>query len=76
MPGEPVPGDTAGLRAANARLRAVVEAKTAEIGALRAELDAERELGRRQELRLAELKRRLTWTAPIRGRLVLRSGSG
>jgi transposase len=37
----------------------VVEARAAEIGVLRAELDAERELRRRQELRLAELERRL-----------------
>ena len=59
MPDEPVPDDAAGLRAANARLRAVVEARAAEIEALRAELDAERELRRRQELRLAELERRL-----------------
>ena len=51
--------DAAGLRAANARLRAVVEAKAAAIEVLRAELDAERELRRRQELRLAELERRL-----------------
>ena len=41
------------------RLRAVVEAKDAEIAVLRAELDAERELRRRLELRLAELERRL-----------------
>ena len=59
MPDEPVPDDAAGLRAANARLRAVVEARAAEIDVLRAELDAERELRRRLELRLAELERRL-----------------
>ena len=41
------------------RLRAVVEAKDAENGVLRRELDAERELRRRLELRLAELERRL-----------------
>ena len=41
------------------RLRAVVEAKDAEIAVLRGELDAERELRRRLELRLAELERRL-----------------
>ena len=39
MPDEPVPDDAAGLRAANARLRAVVEAKDAEIAVLRAELE-------------------------------------
>jgi hypothetical protein len=59
VPDDSVPDDAAGLRAANARLRAVVDAKAAEIGVLRAELDAERELRRRQELRLAELERRL-----------------
>jgi transposase len=59
VPAEPVPDDAAGLRAANARLRAVVEARAAEIEVLRAELDAERELRQRQELRLAELERRL-----------------
>ena len=37
----------------------MVEAKDAEIAVLRAELDAERELRRRLELRLAELERRL-----------------
>ena len=59
MPDEPVPDDAAGLRAANARLRAVVEAKDAEIAALRAERDAGREVIRRLGLRLAELERRL-----------------
>jgi hypothetical protein len=43
-----------------ARLRAVVEAKDAENALLRRELDAERELRRRLELRLAELERRLS----------------
>ena len=42
-----------------ARLRAVVEAKDAEVAMLRAELTAERELRRRMELRIAELERRL-----------------
>ena len=43
------------------RLRAVVEAKDAEIGVLRGELAAERELRRRRlELRLAEVERRLS----------------
>ena len=41
------------------RLRAVVEVKDAEIAMLRQELDAERELRRRVELRVAELERRL-----------------
>jgi transposase len=59
VPDEPVPDDAAGLRVANARLRAVVQARAGEIEVLRAELDAERELRRRQELRLAELERRL-----------------
>jgi hypothetical protein len=60
VPGEPVPDDAAGLRAANARLRAVVGAKDAEVAVLRAELGAERELRRRLELRVAELERRLS----------------
>jgi transposase IS66 family protein len=59
VPDELAPDDAAGLRAANARLRAVVEAKDAEIAGLRDGLDAERELRRRLELRLAELERRL-----------------
>ena len=42
-----------------ARLRAVVEAKDAEVAMLRAELTAERDLRRRMELRIAELERRL-----------------
>jgi transposase len=42
------------------RLRAVVETKDTENAVLRQELDAERELRRRLELRLAELERRLS----------------
>jgi transposase len=53
-----LPGDAREQRAL-ARLRAVVEAKDTEIAVLRAELSAERELRRRQELRIAELERRL-----------------
>jgi Transposase IS66 family len=41
-----------------ARLRAVAEAKDAEVAMLRTELTAERELRRRMELRIAELERR------------------
>jgi transposase len=59
VPDEPVPDDAAGLRAANAGLRSVVEARDAENALLRAELDAARERERRLELRLAELERRL-----------------
>ena len=40
-------------------LQAVIEAKDTEIGVLRSGLDAERELRRRLELRVAELERRL-----------------
>jgi transposase len=51
----------AALRAANARLRAVVEAKDSEIAALRAALEAgqarQAEVIRRLELRVAELER-------------------
>ena len=61
MPEEPGPPDeVAGQREVLSRLRAVVEAKDAENAVLRAELDAERELRRRLELRLAELERRLS----------------
>lgn len=59
MPDEPVPGDAAGLRAANARLRELLAERDAEIVALRAEREADRELVRRLGLRLAELERRL-----------------
>jgi transposase len=59
VPDEPLPDDGAGLRAANAGLRSVAAAKDAENALLRAELDAERALRRRLELRLAELERRL-----------------
>ena len=51
------PGEIAGQRELLSRLRAVVEARDAENAVLRAELDAERELRRRLELRLAELER-------------------
>ena len=59
MPDEPVPGDAAGLRAANARLRAIVESKDAQVAALTAALEASLERERRLELRLAEVERRL-----------------
>src|SRR5260370_39297518 len=60
VPEEPGPsGEIAGQRELLSRLRAVVEAKDAENALLRAELDAERELRKRLELRLAELERRL-----------------
>ncbi len=59
MPGESVSDDAAGLRAANARLRAVVEAKDGQIAALTAALEASLERERRLELRLAEVERRL-----------------
>jgi transposase len=61
-----VPDDAAGLRAANARLRAVAEAKDAEIAVLRAGLDAVRERERRQELRLADSRAGWGWTSAIR----------
>jgi len=60
VPDEPDPSGVAGEQhTVAARLRAVVEAKDAELAVLRAELGAERELRRRLELRLAELERRL-----------------
>ena len=49
----------AALRAANARLRAVVEAKDTEIAALEAGQARQAEVIRRLELRVAELDRRL-----------------
>ena len=58
-PMTPVPDDAGGLRAVNARLRAVVEAKDAEIAVLRAERDADREALRLIGLQVAELQRRL-----------------
>jgi transposase len=65
--GEPDPSGAAGKqRALVARLRAVIEAKDTElaalraaVGGLRADVEAERELARRLELRVAELERRL-----------------
>jgi transposase len=55
--------EVSALRAANARLRRVVEAKDAEIAALRMALEAgqarQAELVKRLELRVAELERRL-----------------
>ena len=60
MPGTPgLPADAGEPRELLARLRAVIEAKDGEIAVLRAELDAERELRRRLELKVAELERRL-----------------
>jgi hypothetical protein len=53
------PGGDEEQRELLARLRAVVEAKDAEVSLLRAELEAERELRRRLELQVAELQRRL-----------------
>jgi len=53
------PGGNRGQRELLARLRAVVEAKDAEVSLLRAELATERELRRRLELQVAELQRRL-----------------
>jgi Family of unknown function (DUF6444) len=61
VPEEPgASAEIAGQRELLSRLRAVVEAKDAENAVLRAELDAERELRRRLELRLVELERRLS----------------
>jgi hypothetical protein len=53
------PGGDQEQRELLARLRAVVEAKDAEVSLLRAELETERELRRRLELQVAELQRRL-----------------
>ena len=60
MSDEPgLPGWDQQQRELLARLRAVVEAKDAEVSLLRAELAAERELRRRLELQVAELQRQL-----------------
>lgn len=54
-----LPGGAGEQRELRARLRAVVEAKDAEVAVLRAELTAERELRRRLELQVAEMQRQL-----------------
>ena len=54
-----LPGGDGEQRELLARLRAVVEAKDAEVRVLRAELSSAVERERRLELRLAELERRL-----------------
>jgi transposase len=59
VPGEPVPDDAAGLRAANARLRELLAERDADIAGPEVRPGEERELRRRLELRLAELERRL-----------------
>ena len=60
MPDEPdLPASAGEPRELLARLRAVIEAKDAEVVMLRAELSAERELRRRLELTAAGLQRRL-----------------
>src|SRR5947207_8367606 len=60
VPEEPGPsGEITGQRELLSRVQAVVQAKDAENAVLRRELDAERELRRRLELRVAELERRL-----------------
>ena len=76
MPDESVPAGEARLRAANAQLRSVVEAKDAEISGLRLELDALREVARRLELRLAELERRLNMDSSDSGTPSSKEGIG
>jgi hypothetical protein len=71
-----VPDDAAGLRAANERLRVVVEAKDAEIAGLRTERDADRELIQRLELRLEELERRLRQDSSDSGMPTSKEGIG
>jgi hypothetical protein len=61
VPEEPgLAGVIAEQRELLSRLRAVAETKDTENAGLHQELDAERELRRRLELRLAELERRLS----------------
>ncbi len=77
VPEEPGPsGEIAGQRELLSRLRAVVEEKDAENAALRRELDAERELRRRLELRLAELERRLSMDSSDSGTPSSKEGIG
>jgi transposase len=76
VPDEPVPDDAAGLRAVNARLRAVVEAKDAEIAVLRAERDADREALRLIGLQVAELQRRLGMDSSNSGTPTSKEGIG
>jgi hypothetical protein len=65
VPDEPVLDDAAGLRAANARLRAVVEAKDGQVAMLTAALEAALEREQRLGLRLATRRHQLT---PTHGR--------
>lgn len=74
VPGEPAPDDAAGLRAANARLRAVIEAQHAEIEVLRAAQEASQDVIRRLELRLAEVERRLAVDSSNSGTPTSREG--
>jgi transposase len=77
VPDEPGQADAvAGQRELLSRLRAVVEAKDAENAVLRAELDAERELRRRLELRLEELERRLRMDSTDSGTPTSKEGTG
>ena len=77
MPKEPGQADAPGeQRELLTRLRAVVEARDAENAVLRAELDAERELRRRLELRLEELERRLRQDSGDSGTPTSKEGIG
>ena len=76
MPGEPVPDDAAGLRAANARLRDLLAERDAEIAGLRAERDADRELIGQLGLRLEELERRLRQDSTDSGTPTSKEGIG
>src|SRR5271163_179564 len=77
VPEEPgPPEEVAGQRELLSRLRAVVEAKDAENAALRRDLDAERELRRRLELRTAELERRLSMDSSDSGTPSSKEGIG
>jgi hypothetical protein len=74
VPGDPAPDDAAGLRAANARPRAVIGAQHAEIEVLRAAQEASAEVIRRLELRLADLERRLAMGSSNSGTPAWREG--
>lgn len=60
MPDEPAPDAAAKLRAANAQLRGVIEAKDEQISVLQGQVEALLALQHRLELRVAELERRLS----------------
>ena len=76
MPDEPVPGDVAGLRAANTRLRGLLAERDGQIASLSAGLESALEVVRRQGLRIADLERRLGMDSPDSGTPSSKEGIG